>query len=321
MVGSLGADSAKLNAQTGLGNTSNQDEIHGSSFDQELANSQNSANSTVFPKERVGPNGELLPPISSEEKTVLSGAERGLTAPLQEIDLAALAGQLVNPMTEEQATEIARLQAIANQKLIGEEPNSEIFSISHEQQFQDFKDGMNLVQGDQYRHQMNTEFVHEPDLQAVAENYQLPIATYGTVHTTEVHDPEAPPFVNQISTNPEVGKQDLDIAMMKEKNHLMDRSELLPPPALKLDDPRNKIVEDPNRLPISIEEQIALARAERLNAADSEFATQRLNDSRNKVESLIISKKTNESRKIATSVRATKSTARTLSCYYQFQYG
>ena len=306
MIGSLGADTANMNSASSSGKKSESGEsVDGLSFDQTLEETeQNSEGTPVFDSPHDLDEEQLrvlaleensdyvlgqheLVPLAEEEISVLNGADRSLTEKPKEIDVEALSGQLVNPMTDAEAEELARLKLIANSKLTGVEPEPEEFAIDRGKLFQDFTDGMNLEEGNAYRKQMDQEFVENPDLQAVAQDQSIAVASYGSVHASDINDPEAPPFVNQVSTNPESGKEDLDIAMMKEKQHMMSQSEFQPPKPLEVDDPRDQVITDPKRIPISVEEQIEMARAKRLEGETQEFDTQRLNDPRGKVEPFV----------------------------------
>ena len=212
-------------------------------------------------------------PRGPEEIAVLERALRALDEKAKELEFND--SEIVGGLTEEQATELARLRAMIEGVLNGEEPSQEL--IAEEQEaFTALLATLNLEEGDAARLERDLGFTGfgEPTGEEVHNDGSIAVNGFGSGSRSFADDPNLGRLQAKVGDNPESGNPDLELVALKERKNLMNLTEAQKAEDLDPNDPRfNSGTIDPERAEMSIEEQIQMAKANRLVNQELEAAT------------------------------------------------
>ncbi|MGA0404985.1 MAG: flagellar hook-length control protein FliK [bacterium] len=219
----------------------------------------------------VDSNEEM--PRGPEEIAVLERALRALDEKAKELEFKE--GEIVGELTEEQSAELARLRAMIEGVLNGEEPFQELIAEDQEA-FTALIATLNLEEGDAARIERDLGFTGfgEPSGEEVRNNSSIAVNGFGSGSSSLAKDPNLGTLQAKIGGNTESGNPDLELAALKERKNLMNLTEAQKAEELDASDPRfNSGTIDPDRAEMSIEEQIQIAKANRLVNQELEAAT------------------------------------------------
>ncbi|MEC8595067.1 MAG: flagellar hook-length control protein FliK [SAR324 cluster bacterium] len=212
-------------------------------------------------------------PRGPEEIAVLERALRALDEKAKELEFND--SELVGGLTEEQATELARLRAMIEGVLNGEEPSQELIAEDQEA-FTALLATLNLKEGDAARLERDLGFTGfgEPTGEEVRNDGSIAVNGFGSGSRSLADDPNLGRLQAKVGDNPESGNPDLELVALKERKNLMNLTEAQKAEDLDPNDPRfNSGTIDPERAEMSIEEQIQMAKANRLVNQELEAAT------------------------------------------------
>ncbi len=212
-------------------------------------------------------------PRGTEEIAVLERALRALDEKAKELEFKE--GEIVGELTEEQSAELARLRAMIEGVLNGEEPLQELISEDQEA-FTALIATLNLEEGDAARIVRDLGFTGfgEPTGEEVRNNSSIAVNGFGSGSSSLANDPNLGTLQAKIGGNSESGNPDLELVALKERKNLMNLTEAQKAEELDPSDPRfNSGTIDPDRAEMSIEEQIQIAKANRLVNQELEAAT------------------------------------------------
>ena len=212
-------------------------------------------------------------PREPEEIAVLERALRALDEKAKELEFND--SELVGGLTVEQATELARLRAMIEGVLNGEEPFKELIAEDQEA-FTALLDTLNLEEGDAARLERDLGFTGfgEPTGVEVRNDGNIAVNGFGSGSRSLADDPNLGRLQAKVGDNPESGNPDLELVALKERKNLMNLTEAQKAEDLDPNDPRfNSGTIDPERAEMSIEEQIQMAKANRLVNQELEAAT------------------------------------------------
>ncbi len=212
-------------------------------------------------------------PRGPEEIAVLERALRALDEKAKELEFND--SELVGGLTEEQATELARLRAMIEGVLNGEEPSQELIAEDQEA-FTALLATLNLEEGDAARLERDLGFTGfgEPTGEEVRNDGSIAVNGFGSGSSSFANDPNLGRLQAKVGGNPESGNPDLELVALKERKNLMNLTEAQKAEDLDPNDPRfNSGTIDPERAEMSIEEQIQMAKANRLVNQELEAAT------------------------------------------------
>ncbi|MGA0138793.1 MAG: flagellar hook-length control protein FliK [bacterium] len=212
-------------------------------------------------------------PRGPEEIAVLERALRALDEKAKELEFKE--GEIVGELTEEQSAELARLRAMIEGVLNGEEPFQELIAEDQEA-FTALIATLNLEEGDAARIERDLGFTGfgEPTGEEVRNNGSIAVSGFGSGSSSLAKDPNLGTLQAKIEGNSESGNPDLELVALKERKNLMNLTEAQKAEELDPSDPRfNSGTIDPDRAEMSIEEQIQIAKANRLVNQELEAAT------------------------------------------------
>jgi flagellar hook-length control protein FliK len=212
-------------------------------------------------------------PRGPEEIAVLERALRALDEKAKELEFND--SELVGGLTEEQATELARLRAMIEGILNGEEPSQELIAEDQEA-FTALLATLNLEEGDAARLERDLGFTGFGELtgEEVRNEGSIAVNGFGSGSRSFANDPNLGRLQAKVGDNPESGNPDLELVALKERKNLMNLTEAQKAEDLDPNDPRfNSGTVDPERAEMSIEEQIQMAKANRLVNQELEAAT------------------------------------------------
>ena len=212
-------------------------------------------------------------PRGPEEIAVLERALRALDEKAKELEFKE--GEIVGELTEEQSAELARLRAMIEGVLNGEEPFQELIAEDQEA-FTALIATLNLEEGDAARIERDLGFTGfgEPSGEEVRNNSSIAVNGFGSGSSSLAKDPNLGTLQAKIGDNSESGNPDLELVAVKERKNLMNLTEAQKAEELDPSDPRfNSGTIDPDRAEMSIEEQIQIAKANRLVNQELEAAT------------------------------------------------
>jgi flagellar hook-length control protein FliK len=212
-------------------------------------------------------------PRGPEEIAVLERALRALDEKAKELEFNE--GEIVGELTEEQSAELARLRSMIEGVLNGEEPFQELIAEDHEA-FASLLATLNLEEGDAARLERDLGFTGfgEPTGEEVRNDGSIVVNGFGSGSRSLADDPNLGRLQAKVGDNPESGNPDLELVALKERKNLMNLTEVQEAEDLDPNDPRfNSGTIDPERAEMSIEEQIQIAKANRLLNQELEAAT------------------------------------------------
>ncbi|MGA1491516.1 MAG: flagellar hook-length control protein FliK [bacterium] len=212
-------------------------------------------------------------PRGPEEIAVLERALRALDEKAKELEFKE--GEIVGELTEEQSAELARLRTMIEGVLNGEEPFQELIAEDQEA-FTALIATLNLEEGDAARIERDLGFTGfgEPTGEEVRNNGSIAVSGFGSGSSSLAKDPNLGTLQAKIGDNSESGNPDLELVALKERKNLMNLTEAQKAEELDPSDPRfNSGTIDPDRAEMSIEEQIQIAKANRLVNQELEAAT------------------------------------------------
>jgi len=212
-------------------------------------------------------------PRGPEEIAVLERALRALDEKAKELEFND--SELVGGLTEEQSAELARLRAMIEGVLSGEEPFPELIAEDQEA-FASLLATLNLEEGDAARLERDLGFTGfgEPTGEEVRNDGSIAVNGFGSGSSSFANDPNLGRLQAKVGGNPESGNPDLELVALKERKNLMNLTEGQKAEDLDPNDPRfNSGTIDPERAEMSIEEQIQMAKANRLVNQELEAAT------------------------------------------------
>ena len=212
-------------------------------------------------------------PRGPEEIAVLERALRALDEKAKELEFKE--GEIVGELTEEQSAELARLRAMIEGVLNGEEPFQELIAEDQEA-FTALIATLNLEEGDAARIERDLGFTGfgEPSGEEVRNNSSIAVNGFGSGSSSLAKDQNLGTLQAKIGDNSESGNPDLELVALKERKNLMNLTEAQKAEELDPSDPRfNSGTIDPDRAEMSIEEQIQIAKANRLVNQELEAAT------------------------------------------------
>ena len=212
-------------------------------------------------------------PRGPEEIAVFERALRALDEKAKELEFKE--GEIVGELTEEQSAELARLRAMIEGVLNGEEPFQELIAEDQEA-FTALIATLNLEEGDAARIERDLGFTGfgEPSGEEVRNNSSIAVNGFGSGSSSLAKDPNLGTLQAKIGSNSESGNPDLELVALKERKNLMNLTEAQKAEELDPSDPRfNSGTIDPDRAEMSIEEQIQIAKANRLVNQELEAAT------------------------------------------------
>ena len=212
-------------------------------------------------------------PRGPEEIAVLEKALRALDEKAKELEFGE--GELVGGLTAEQAKELERLRALIQGKLAGKEPSMELLEEDGAA-YAALLQMLNLEAGDAARLQRDLGFVGagEPSGAEVRGDASIEVEGFGSGPISPTNDPSLTKMQTKVGDNPESGEPDLDLIALQERKNLMNPVELQEAEELDLPDPRfNSGTVDPERAAMSIDEQVQLAKANRLAGQEQEALT------------------------------------------------
>ncbi|MEL0043514.1 MAG: flagellar hook-length control protein FliK [Deltaproteobacteria bacterium] len=212
-------------------------------------------------------------PRGPEEIAVLERALRALDEKAKELEFDD--SELVGGLTEEQSAELARLRAMIEGVLSGEEPSQELIAEDQEA-FASLLATLNLEEGDAARLERDLGFTGfgEPTGEQIRNDGSIAVNGFGSGSSSFANDPNLGRLQAKVGGNPESGNPDLELVALKERKNLMNLTEAQKAEELDPNDPRfNSGTIDPERAEMSIEEQIQMAKANRLVNQELEAAT------------------------------------------------
>jgi flagellar hook-length control protein FliK len=212
-------------------------------------------------------------PRGPEEIAVLERALRALDEKAKELEFDD--SEIVGGLTEEQSAELARLRAMIEGALSGEEPFQELIAEDQEA-FASLLATLNLEEGDAARLERDLGFTGfgEPTGEEVRSDGSIAVNGFGSGSSSFANDPNLGRLQAKVGGNPESGNPDLELVALKERKNLMNLTEAQKAEELDPNDPRfNSGTIDPERAEMSIEEQIQMAKANRLVNQELEAAT------------------------------------------------
>ena len=212
-------------------------------------------------------------PRGPEEIAVLERALRALDEKAKELEFNE--GEIVGELTEEQSAELARLRSMIEGVLNGEEPFQELIAEDHEA-FASLLATLNLEEGDAARLERDLGFTGfgEPTGEEVHNDGSIVVNGFGSGSRSLPDDPNLGRLQAKVGDNPESGNPDLELVALKERKNLMNLTEVQEAEDLDPNDPRfNSGTIDSERAEMSIEEQIQIAKANRLVNQESEATT------------------------------------------------
>ena len=212
-------------------------------------------------------------PRGPEEIAVLERALRALDEKAKELEFNG--GELIGELTEEQSSELARLRSIIEGVLNGDEPSQELIAENQET-FVALLATMNLEEGDAARLERDLGFTGfgEPTGEEVRNDSSIAVNGFGSGSNSIANDPTLGKLQSKVGDNPESGNPDLELVALKERKNLMNLTEVQKAEELDANDPRfNSGTIDPDRAEMSIDEQIQMAKANRLVNHELEAAT------------------------------------------------
>ncbi|MGB0139208.1 MAG: flagellar hook-length control protein FliK [bacterium] len=212
-------------------------------------------------------------PRGPEEIAVLERALRALDEKAKELEFDD--SEIVGGLTEEQSAELARLRAMIEGVLSGEEPSQELIAEDQEA-FASLLATLNLEEGDAARLERDLGFTGfgEPTGEEVRNDGSIAVNGFGSGSSSFANDPNLGRLQAKVGGNPESGNPDLELVALKERKNLMNLTEAQKAEELDPNDPRfNSGTIDPERAEMSIEEQIQIAKANRLVNQELEAAT------------------------------------------------
>jgi len=212
-------------------------------------------------------------PRGPEEIAVLERALRALDEKAKELDLAE--NKLIGELTEEQAIELERLRSLIKDKIDGIESGEELIQEDLEA-YAALLEMLNLEAGDaaQLKRDLGFSGFGEPTGEEVRNNGSIAVSGFGSGSSSLAKDPNLGTLQAKIEGNSESGNPDLELVALKERKNLMNLTEAQKAEELDPSDPRfNSGTIDPDRAEMSIEEQIQIAKANRLVNQELEAAT------------------------------------------------
>ena len=212
-------------------------------------------------------------PRGPEEIAVLERALRALDEKAKELEFNG--GELIGELTEEQSSELARLRSIIEGVLNGDEPSQELIAENQET-FVALLATMNLEEGDAARLERDLGFTGfgETTGEEVRNDSSIAVNGFGSGSNSIANDPTLGKLQSKVRDNPESGNPDLELVALKERKNLMNLTEVQKAEELDANDPRfNSGTIDPDRAEMSIDEQIQMAKANRLVNHELEAAT------------------------------------------------
>ncbi len=212
-------------------------------------------------------------PRGPEEIAVLERALRALDEKAKELEFNG--GELIGELTEEQSSELARLRSIIEGVLNGDEPSQELIAENQET-FVALLATMNLEEGDAARLERDLGFTGfgETTGEEVRNVSSIAVNGFGSGSNSIANDPTLGKLQSKVGDNPESGNPDLELVALKERKNLMNLTEVQKAEELDANDPRfNSGTIDPDRAEMSIDEQIQMAKANRLVNHELEAAT------------------------------------------------
>ena len=212
-------------------------------------------------------------PRGPEEIAVLERALRALDEKAKELEFNE--GEIVGELTDEQSAELARLRAMIEGVLNGEEPFQELIAEDHEA-FASLLATLNLEEGDAARLERDLGFTGfgEPTGEEVRNDGSIAVNGFGSGSSSLANDPNLGELKEKVVDSSESGNPDLELVALKERKNLMNLTEAQKAEELDANDPRfNSGTIDPDRAEMSIEEQIQMAKANRLVNQELEAAT------------------------------------------------
>ncbi|MEK9762822.1 MAG: flagellar hook-length control protein FliK [Deltaproteobacteria bacterium] len=212
-------------------------------------------------------------PRGPEEIAVLERALRALDEKAKELDLAE--NKLIGELTEEQAIELERLRSLIKDKIDGIESGEELIQEDLEA-YAALLEMLNLEAGDaaQLKRDLGFSGFGEPTGEEVRNNGSIAVNGFGSGSSSLANDPNLGRLQAKVGGNPESGNPDLELVALKERKNLMNLTEAQKAEELDPNDPRfNSGTIDPDRAEMSIEEQIQMAKANRLVNQELEAAT------------------------------------------------
>jgi len=212
-------------------------------------------------------------PRGPEEIAVLERALRALDEKAKELEFKE--GELIGELTEEQSSELARLRSIIEGVLNGDEPSQELIAENQEA-FVALLATMNLEEGDAARLERDLGFAGfgETTGEEVRNDSSIAVNGFGSGSNSIANDPTLDKLQSKVGDNSESGNPDLELVALKERKNLMNLTEVQKAEELDANDPRfNSGTIDPDRAEMSIDEQIQMAKANRLVNHELEAAT------------------------------------------------
>ena len=212
-------------------------------------------------------------PRGPEEIAVLERALRALDEKAKELEFNG--GELIGELTEEQSSELARLRSIIEGVLNGDEPSQELIAENQEA-FVALLATMNLEEGDAARLERDLGFTGfgETTGEEVRNDSSIAVNGFGSGSNSIANDPTLDKLQSKVGDNSESGNPDLELVALKERKNLMNLTEVQKAEELDANDPRfNSGTIDPDRAEMSIDEQIQMAKANRLVNHELEAAT------------------------------------------------
>ena len=212
-------------------------------------------------------------PRGPEEIAVLERALRALDEKAKELEFNE--GEIVGELTEEQSAELARLRSMIEGVLNGEEPFQELIAEDHEA-FASLLATLNLEEGDAAILERDLGFTGfgEPTGEEVRNDGSIAVNGFGSGSRSLADDPNLGRLQAKVGDNPESGNPDLELVALKERKNLMNLTEVQEAEDLDPNDPRfNSGTIDSERAEMSIEEQIQIAKANRLVNQELEATT------------------------------------------------
>ncbi len=212
-------------------------------------------------------------PRGPEEIAVLERALRALDEKAKELDLAE--NKLIGELTAEQAIELERLRSLIKDKIDGIESGEELIQEDLEA-YAALLEMLNLEAGDaaQLKRDLGFSGFGEPTGEEVRNNSSIAVNGFGSGSSSLAKDPNLGTLQAKIEGNSESGNPDLELVALKERKNLMNLTEAQKAEELDPSDPRfNSGTIDPDRAEMSIEEQIQIAKANRLVNQELEAAT------------------------------------------------
>ena len=135
---------------------------------------------------------------------------------------------------------------------------------------------MNLEEGDAARLERDLGFTGfgETTGEEVRNDSSIAVNGFGSGSNSIANDPTLGKLQSKVGDNPESGNPDLELVALKERKNLMNLTEVQKAEELDANDPRfNSGTIDPDRAEMSIDEQIQMAKANRLVNHELEAAT------------------------------------------------